>query len=156
MKPKVPDETAEAYWSDLDPVRVKFGAPEGMADCDPCPALVTTDTTGRASVVRVAWELDEIELAQLARGGTLWLSVWGGLPPHMLEVQPPPESRSTGETPAGRCPACGDEHDWSEREVDFMGAPTSMIVCDRVPPGIIHAIDPSMVRVAPVGVENLP
>lgn len=40
-------------------------------------------------VVRVAWELDEIELARLAKGGTLWLSTWGGLPVHMLEVVEP-------------------------------------------------------------------
>ena len=62
-------------------------------------------------VVRVAWQLDEIELAHLATGGTLWVTVeldesdgqaterrgclsalrwaWGGLPPHMLEVSAP-------------------------------------------------------------------
>jgi hypothetical protein len=39
--------------------------------------------------VRVAWKPSEIDLAHLAQGGTIWLSCWGGLPPHMLEVQAP-------------------------------------------------------------------
>jgi hypothetical protein len=80
---------ALAYWADLNPRPAIFTAPGEMPGCAPCPALVTDTTVGDgAQVVRVAWQLDEIELAHLARGGTLWLSVWGGLPPHMLEVQP--------------------------------------------------------------------
>jgi hypothetical protein len=42
---------------------------------------------GSSSVLR--GELDEIELAALAHGGTIWLSTWGGLPAHQLEVQAP-------------------------------------------------------------------
>jgi hypothetical protein len=45
---------------------------------------MTDDIDGRA--VHVPWELDEIELATLANGGTLWLSCWGGLPVHQLQV----------------------------------------------------------------------
>lgn len=41
------------------------------------------------STVRVAWTPDEIELTHLARGGTIWLSTWGGLPVHSLQVQAP-------------------------------------------------------------------
>jgi hypothetical protein len=37
-------------------------------------------------VSRVPWTLDDDEIARLAGGGTLWLSCWGGLPMHMLEV----------------------------------------------------------------------
>ena len=78
------------YWSENNPRRALFTPPRTASPDDvmPCPALVTRP--GNNPVVRVAWELDEIELAELARGGTLWLSIWGGLPPHMLEVQPPP------------------------------------------------------------------
>lgn len=28
------------------------------------------------------------EIAALAAGGTIWLSTWGGLPPHQIEVAP--------------------------------------------------------------------
>jgi hypothetical protein len=82
------------YWStnyDEHPRPMVFVADDPT--CSPCPALVTLvpDPHGviGATVVRVPYQLDEIELAALARGGTLWLSTWGGLPPHMLEVQLP-------------------------------------------------------------------
>jgi hypothetical protein len=79
------------YWADLDPKPVTYAADDETFN--ECPALVTCDDTpGTArldTVVRVPWTLNEIELAHLANGGTLWLSTWGGLPPHMLEVQEP-------------------------------------------------------------------
>jgi hypothetical protein len=53
------------------------------------PALVTVDPDRGTHIIRVPFELDEIEVAHLARGGTLWLSTWGGLPIHMMEVQEP-------------------------------------------------------------------
>jgi hypothetical protein len=40
-------------------------------------------------VIHVAYQLDEIEVAHLARGGTLWLTTYGGLPIHLIEVQEP-------------------------------------------------------------------
>lgn len=79
------------YWSDYSPRPVVYAADDPTFA--PCPALITTvaDPHGVVgdTVVRIAWTLDEIELANLAKGGTLWLSTWGGLPPHMLEVQAP-------------------------------------------------------------------
>lgn len=82
------------YWRGVDPDArvVVFNAPEDdPPGCQPCPAVVTvTVEDGRPfAVVRVAWKPNEIELAQLAQGGTIWLSTWGGLPAHMLEVQQP-------------------------------------------------------------------
>lgn len=78
-----------AYWADqMEASPIVMRAPEGMDDCADCSAIVTTNQR-RESVVRVAWKPNEIELAHLARGGTIWLSIWGGLPPHMLEVQAP-------------------------------------------------------------------
>lgn len=83
---------AMAYWADYHPRPAVFTAPDDPPGCEPCPALITDSVDGDGlQVVRVAWKLDEIELAALARGGTIWLSCWGGLPPHMLEVQEPPE-----------------------------------------------------------------
>ena len=84
------DEDME-YWRDLDPRPVLFAADDPTFE--PCAAVVTTvvDEHGVVgqTVVRVPWTLSEIELMHLAKGGTIWLSAWGGLPPHMLEVQPP-------------------------------------------------------------------
>lgn len=75
------------YWSEFPRQKVVFTSPGDPPGCVPCPAIVTKTVDG--AVVRVAWKPNEIELAQLARGGTIWLSTWGGLPAHMLEVQPP-------------------------------------------------------------------
>lgn len=88
---------ALAYWADYNPQRAVFTAPDDPPNCEPCPALVT-DSSDRdgSKVVRVAWKLDEVELANLARGGTIWLSTWGGLPAHMLEVQPPHSAAGSG------------------------------------------------------------
>lgn len=65
-----------------------MGGPEEGPDVIPCPCLVAND----AGVVHVAMTLDEIEVAALAQGGTLWLSTWGGLPIHLVEVVPRPAS----------------------------------------------------------------
>lgn len=86
------DATHLAYWEDYHPVPATFGAPAGMeADCSPAAALVTRgdNATGPEMVVRVGWKPNEIDLAHLAQGGVIWLSMWGGLAPHMLEVQAP-------------------------------------------------------------------
>lgn len=78
-----------AYWADqYEAAPLVMKAPPGMDDCSDCTA-VATSVDGNV-VIRVAWKPNEIELAQLAQGGTIWLSTWGGLPPHMLEVQEAP------------------------------------------------------------------
>lgn len=79
------------YWEGHDARIVIFTSPDDPPDCTPCPGIVTRVVEdGRTfDVVRVAWKPDELDVAHLARGGTIWLSTWGGLPPHMLEVQPP-------------------------------------------------------------------
>ena len=77
-----------AYWADANPRPATFTAPgEIEAGVDPCPGLIADSDLGK--VCLVAWTLDEIELAHLACGGTLWLSTWGGLPVHRLLVQAP-------------------------------------------------------------------
>lgn len=79
-------EAHVAYWQDQHPQITLMVSPPGE-NCSDCSAIVTRGEDG--TVVRVAWKPDEIDLAHLARGGTIWLSCWGGLPPHMLEVQEP-------------------------------------------------------------------
>lgn len=79
-----------AYWADqYEAAPITMKAPPGMDNCSDCMAVATSDEDGNV-VIRVAWKPDEIELAHLAQGGTIWLSTWGGLPPHILEVQERP------------------------------------------------------------------
>lgn len=85
MNPVHATEAHVAYWTEHDGCeqlpRV-IGGPEEGPDVIPCPALVAPG----AGVVHVAYELNELELATLAQGGTLWLTTWGGLPIHHLAV----------------------------------------------------------------------
>lgn len=77
-----------AYWAERDGYlgqRFVIGGPEEGDDVIPCPAIVTQQP-GVAQRVHVALQLDEIEVAALAQGGTLWLTTWGGLPVHLVEV----------------------------------------------------------------------
>lgn len=100
MKPRAITDADLGYWVDYHPEPTIIGGPPSEPDCIPCPAVITRGTHpngGEQLIVRVPFELDEIELAHLARGGTLWLSTWGGLPIHMMEVQEPPQ-------PAESCP----------------------------------------------------
>lgn len=92
MEPRAitPDDIELFASNGLNPRRVTYAADdETFSSCD---ALVTDDANGSpvggGNVVRVPWRMNEIELMQLAEGGTLWLSTWGGLPPHALFVQP--------------------------------------------------------------------
>ena len=81
------------YWADYDSQVRTFTAPEEIAvGIEPAIGIVTQPREPadlNMACVRVAWKPDEIDLANLARGGTIWLSCWGGLPPHFLEVQAP-------------------------------------------------------------------
>lgn len=82
-----------AYWSEFDAKVCSFTAPEEKAvGIEPATGIVTQPRDPQdlgVPCVRVAWKPDEIDLAHLARGGTIWLSCWGGLPPHSLQVQAP-------------------------------------------------------------------
>lgn len=86
MNPREVTEAEAIYWSDRDGgsdvARVVIGGPEEGPDVIPCPAVVSPE----AGMIHVAYALDEIELAALAQGGTLWLTTWGPLPVHLLEV----------------------------------------------------------------------
>jgi len=76
-----------AKWAERDGVPSTphvIGGPHEGGDVIPCPALVAHTADG--AVVHVAFKLDEIEVARLAQGGTLWLTTWGGLPVHLVEV----------------------------------------------------------------------
>jgi hypothetical protein len=71
-------------WAKVDGVagrKVLIGGPEEGDGVIPCPAIVT------GGVIHVAYQLNEIEVAALAHGKLLWLTTWGPLPVHMIEVE---------------------------------------------------------------------
>jgi hypothetical protein len=86
-----------AYWRDYEyRVAIFTGPSEQAVGIEPAVGVVTQPREPAdlgVACVRVAWKPNEIDLAHLARGGTIWLSTWGGLPPHSIEVQPPPDPR---------------------------------------------------------------
>lgn len=106
MQPRPTTDADLAYWVEYDPKPQVIGGPPSEPDCLPCPALVTRDPERGTMIVRVPFTLDEIELAGLAQGGTIWLSTWGGLPIHMLEVQDPVRP--------SLCAIAECEHPWHE------------------------------------------
>lgn len=60
-----------------------FHGPQGMENIVSAEVLVEYGPLQ----THVPWQPDEIDLAKLAHGGTIWLTVMGGLPPHYLEVR---------------------------------------------------------------------
>ena len=86
MNPREATDAEVDFWDRRDVAcaheRLVIGGPAEAPDVIPCPAIAGIG----CPAVHVAYRLDEIEVAHLARGGTLWLSTWGGLPIHRLEV----------------------------------------------------------------------
>lgn len=92
MQPRPITDRDVHHWSGYGDVQVAvFTTPEEIeAGVTPCEGIITPpQDDGFGNAVRVPWVLSEIELMHLAQGGTLWLSTWGGLPMHSLEVQEP-------------------------------------------------------------------
>lgn len=84
MRPREITDADMGYWADRDPRPAHFTGPgEVESGIEPCPGVVID-----GDEIAVPWTLDEIELARLARGGTLWLVTRGGLPIHGLHVGP--------------------------------------------------------------------
>lgn len=92
------EPTAEhlAYWRRDDQLVEPFvqviGGPEEGPDVNPCPTAISAhvDDLGNRSVeYHIPLRLDEIELAHMAQGGTLWLTTYGVIPIHRVEVQAP-------------------------------------------------------------------
>lgn len=87
MEPREASDNEVQYWVERDcskQERHVIGGPQEAPDVIPCPALVAPSV----GQVHVAYQLNEIEVAALAQGGTLWLTTWGGLPIHLVEVVP--------------------------------------------------------------------
>jgi hypothetical protein len=92
MNPRSITQADFDYFGEWNPRPVMYDADNDSVD--PVAALVTDDETGGFKrVIRVPWILNEIDLANLAKGGTLWLNCMDGLPAHYLHVQPPHDDR---------------------------------------------------------------
>lgn len=93
-----------AYWADHTYVITVFTSPEEVAhNIQPAVGIITLPREAAdLGVVRVALKPTPGELKALAMGGTVWLSTWGGLPPFMVEVQPPPLEH-TSDDPSHDC-----------------------------------------------------
>jgi hypothetical protein len=78
-------EIREGDWGEWPGCKfLRFTAPAGMEDSvGTAESLVDHD----AHEVHVPWQPDELDVARLARGGTVWLTIIGQLPPHRLEVR---------------------------------------------------------------------
>ena len=82
------------WWAERDGSegeKVTIGGPAEGPDVIPCPTLVTRGVDLGdgyiGNLFHVALQLDEIEVAALTQGGTLWLTTFGSLPIHLVEVQ---------------------------------------------------------------------
>ena len=51
-------------------------------DCEDAEGLV------EGMHILIPWEPDDIDVAMLQGGGTIWLTIVGKLPPHRIEVLP--------------------------------------------------------------------
>lgn len=90
MRPRPPTNHDLDHWATEDgnrPEAFVIGGPEEGPEVIPCPTLVGVDEQfAGARVFHVPYVLDEIEVAALAHGGTLWLTTYGGLPIHRVEI----------------------------------------------------------------------
>lgn len=89
----VTDEMVQALSSPLDrAVKRTFIGPTGTDNVQPCEAVVHRSPTDlETAVIRVPMHLEPGELSNLLNGGTLWVSMWGGLAPFAVEVVAPAE-----------------------------------------------------------------
>lgn len=83
MKIRVVHDADFDEWPDCK--RMTLGAPRGMED-EVAPAeVLRSEPFGEE--IHVPWQPDEIDVMKLAEGGTVWLTVLGGLTPHRIEVR---------------------------------------------------------------------
>lgn len=102
-------------------VKRTFVGPDDMPNVEPCEAVVHRSSDGVTAVVRIPMKLEPGELEALNAGGTVWVSMWGGLSPFAVEIVAPPaepapklhvvtakgpHSRACGMTPHSHGSAC--------------------------------------------------
>jgi hypothetical protein len=86
----VTDEMVKSFHED-NPESVKrtFVGPDDLPNVEPCEGVVHRSSDGVTAVVRVPMKLEEGELQALINGGTVWVTMWGGISPFAVEVVAP-------------------------------------------------------------------
>lgn len=91
-RPVTDADVAEFHGISPDAVVRTFAEPEAngdddMTNYDACEGIVHRSLTdGKTAVVRVPMQLEPGDLTKLLAGGTVWVSMWGGLAPFAVEV----------------------------------------------------------------------
>ena len=97
MEPREATEAEIDYWAKRNGRRIIACMCHGTPDAEgtpPYPALVEG---GRPGLFRFAYQLNKIELADLAQGGTLWLTIRNtSAADHLLQVIPSETALSLG------------------------------------------------------------
>lgn len=71
MEPRPVTEKDLSFWNGF---RRTFKCPPGMENCRDVEVI----HCAAPDLIRIPWQPNEIELADLATGGTVWLTIWGG------------------------------------------------------------------------------
>jgi hypothetical protein len=68
-----------------------FVKPESMTEeqCGELPVMVVPDPDLKVNICISCWELSLEEILEIVKTGRLWLSVYGGQPPVLLQVSTP-------------------------------------------------------------------
>ena len=83
----VTDEDLAAFHTgNPEAVKRLFTGPDDMTNVEACEGIVHRSADGVTAVVRVPMQLEPGDLTKLLAGGTLWVSMWGGLSPFAVEV----------------------------------------------------------------------
>lgn len=88
MIPRTVTDEDVASFSDSNPEAVKrtFIGADDSPNVDPCEAVVHRSSDGVTAVMRVPLNLEPGEMTKLLAGGTVWLTMWGGVAPFAVEV----------------------------------------------------------------------
>lgn len=80
------EDLAQFHTGNPEAVKRVFTGPEDLPNVEACQGIVHRSTDGVTAVVRVPMQLEPGDLTRLLAGGTLWVSMWGGLSPFAVEV----------------------------------------------------------------------
>lgn len=88
----VTDEMVQQFGHPLEAaVKRTFVGPPELKNVAACEGVVERSADGFTAVVRVPMRLEPQELTKLLNGGTVWVSMWGGLSPFAVEVVAGPD-----------------------------------------------------------------
>lgn len=87
----VTDEMVTRFGSPLEAAVKRTFVGEAGTNVAPCDGVVERASDGVTAVVRIPMHLEPGELTALLNGGTVWVSMWGGVSPFAVEVVSGPD-----------------------------------------------------------------